>query len=709
MGVEPRSPVPARRRRRLLLSALVLLAWVALVGVGAGAIGALSGLQQNNSAAWLPEDAESAHVLRDVEQIRGSDTASVAVVAQRASGITPADEAFLARVLRSTAGTGGFGDDVLGPVRSADGAAMVGGLGVVPDDGMPGEVSRLRDALESGAPAGLSVHIGGEAGVVADFTSAIAGIDGMLLVVAGCVVLVILVVVYRSPLLPVTVLLSAVGALASSSLVVYALADHNVVTIDAQSQGIMFILVFGAATDYALLLVARYREELALTPDRFTAMRRAWRATLAPVAASGGTVILGLLCMLLSELQSNRSLGPIAAIGIVGSLLATMTFLPAMLLPLGRRVFWPRVPRVLPGAAADADPDAIVAAEHPRWWRLSRSVCDHPRRYVAGALVVLFVLAAFAPQFRAGGVPQSEVFLREVDSKVAQRIIGEHFPAGASAPAIIVTDDGDAAAVTAAARRVDGVVIVRTVASAGGDTEIDAVLADPPDSDAALDTVVRLRDAVHAVPGADAMVGGMSAVQVDVRATSVRDRTVIIPVVLAVVLAVLMLLLRAVVAPVMLIGTVVLSFASALGASALVFNHLLDFPGSDPAMPLFGFVFLVALGIDYNIFLMTRGREESACDGTEAGVPRALAVTGGVITSAGAVLAATFASLSVIPLLFLAQISFIVAFGVLLDTIVVRTLLVPALSVQIGDRIWWPGALGRRRQGGTVGNPGAGS
>ncbi len=696
----------------MLLPALALLVWVALAGVGGSTIGALSGLQQNNSAAWLPEDAESAHVLRAVEQIRGSDTASVAVVAERGSGITPQDRAFLSQVLRSAAGTGGFGDDVLGPLRSADGAAIVGGLGVVPDDTMPSEVARLRVALDSGAPPGLSVHIGGEAGVVADFTSAIAGIDGMLLVVAGCVVMVILVVVYRSPLLPLAVLLSAVGALASSSLVVYWLADNGIVTIDAQSQGIMFILVFGAATDYALLLVARYREELALTPDGFRAMRRAWRATIAPVAASGGTVILGLLCMLLSQLQSNRSLGPIAAIGIVGSLLATMTFLPAMLLPLGRRVFWPRVPQVLPGPAAPSVPGAageIVAAEHPRWWRLARSVRDHPRRYTAGALIVLFALAAFAPQFRAGGVPQSEVFLREVDSKAAQRIIGDHFPAGAAAPAIIITDDDEVPETTAAARRVDGVAAVRTVATAGGQTEIDAVLADPPDSDSALDTVGRLRDAVHAVPGADAAVGGMSAVQVDVRATSVRDRTVIIPVVLAVVLLVLILLLRSLAAPVMLILTVVLSFASALGASALVFNHLLDFPGSDPAMPLFGFVFLVALGIDYNIFLMTRVREESARDGTVAGVPRALAVTGGVITSAGVVLAATFASLSVIPLLFLAQISFIVAFGVLLDTIVVRSLLVPALALQIGDRIWWPGAPGRRPKGTTVGIRGPGS
>jgi len=289
------------------------------------------------------------------------------------------------------------------------------------------------------------------------------------------------------------------------------------------------------------------------------------------------------------------------------------------------------------------------------------------------------------------------VFLNSVDSKVAQELIGEHFPAGASAPAVIVADSSAVGAVSAAARTVDGVAAVQTVAGAGGRTEIDAVLTDAPDSDAALETVADLRDAVHAVPGADAMVGGMSAVQVDVRETSVRDRTVIIPVVLAVVLAVLMLLLRSIAAPVLLILTVVLSFASALGASALVFNHVLDFPGADPAIPLFAFVFLVALGIDYNIFLMTRVREETLRDGTAAGVPRGLAVTGGVITSAGVVLAATFASLSVIPLLFLAQIAFIVAFGVLLDTIVVRSLLVPALSLQVGGRVWWPAAIARRR------------
>ncbi|MDN5760229.1 MAG: MMPL family transporter, partial [Tomitella sp.] len=646
----------------------------------------------NNSAAWLPESAESAHVMHAITEMGGGQTVAAVVVAERGSGITEADTQFVAGVLESTAGTGGFGDEVLGPLPSGDGRAVVGGIEVVPDDQLDPEIGRLRAALSDGVPEGLSVHIGGEAGMVADLTDAIAGIDGLLLLVAGAVVMAILIVVYRSPILPVVVLLSAVGALAASSLVVYALVDGGIVDIDAQSQGIMFILVFGAATDYALLLVARYREELGRTADRFLAMRRAWRATIEPVAASGGTVILGLLCMLLSDLGSNRSLGPIATVGIVGSLLATMTLLPAMLVLIGRRVYWPTPPKLsaelgsAPATSGFAAPqadhrhaeDRVVAADHPRWWSLAQSIRRHPRRYWAGALIGLFVLAAFAPQFRAGGVPQTDMFMNDVDSKIAQQVIGEHFPAGASGPAVIVADAATAPQVAAAVAGVVGVATVQTVNTADGLTEIDAILTDAPDSDAALNTVDRLRTAVHAVPDADAMVGGVSAIQLDVRDTSVRDRTLIIPVVLAVVLAVLMLLLRSIVAPVMLMLTVVLSFASALGVSALVFNHVLDFPGADPAMPLFAFVFLVALGIDYNIFLMTRVREESLRHGTAAGVPRGLAVTGGVITSAGVVLAATFASLSVIPLLFLAQIAFIVAFGVLLDTIVVRSLLVPA-------------------------------
>lgn len=698
---------PAVRRRRWLLPALALIAWVVVAAIGAPSITALTGLQQNNSASWLPQSAESAQVLHRLDEMGGPQTAAAAVVAERDSGITASDRAFVARTLESAAGTGGFGEQTLGPLASADGEAVVGGLNVVPDDRASSEIERLRETLTAGAPDGLQVHIGGEAGLMADFTAAISGIDGMLLVVAGIVVLVILVVVYRSPVLPLLVLLSAVGALAVSAGVVYEMAAHDVVTIDAQSQGIMFILVFGAATDYALLLVARYREELARPGGRYAAMRRAWRATIEPVAASGSTVILGLLCMLLSDLQSNRALGPIAAIGIVGSMLATMTFLPTLLVLIGRRAFWPQQPHPVPAAARAADTggrpgatvgagaDALVAAEHPRWWRLARSIRAHPRRYTAGALVVLFVLAAFAPQFRAGGVPESAVFMDDVDSKTAQHLIGEHFPAGASAPAVIVADVDAAQQVAAAARGVDGVATVQTVETAGGLTEIDAVLDDPPDSDAAIAAVGRLRAAVHSVPDADAKVGGMSAVQKDVRATSVRDRTVIIPVVLVVVLIVLMMLLRSIAAPVLLIATVVLSFASALGASAIVFNHVLGFPGSDPAMPLFAFVFLVALGIDYNIFLMTRVREESRRSGTAAGAPRGLAVTGGVITSAGVVLAATFASLSVIPLLFLAQIAFIVAFGVLLDTIVVRSLLVPALTLEIGDAVWWPSRLAR--------------
>ncbi len=479
---------------------------------------------------------------------------------------------------------------------------------------------------------------------------------------------------------------------------VYALAQRDVVRVDGQVQGILSILVIGAATDYALLLTARFREELSLHGDRFTAMRLAWRQSFGPITASAATVALGLLALLLSDLTNNRALGPVGAIGIVCSVFSALTFLPAALVLLGRAAYWPARPKV-----------TGTGGSHRLWQRVADRVDRTPRKVWAITLAALVACAAFAPTLTSRGVPLDEIFVNDAPSVSAQETLSRHFPGGAGNPAVVITDAGQVDEVVAAAKRTEGVASVAPVTESGrpgggeprvvdGRVRIDATLQDGADSDAAKETVARLRTAVHAVDGADAVVGGYTAQQYDTQRTAEADRNLIMPVVLAIILVILIALLRSLVTPLLLVLTVALNFAATLGIASLVFTHVFGFSGTDASVPLYGFVFLVALGVDYNIFLMSRVREETALHGTREGVRRGLTTTGGVITSAGVVLAATFAALGVIPLAFLAQIAFIVAFGVLLDTLVVRSLLVPALVRDIGPASWWPGALSRRAE-----------
>ncbi|MFX1759156.1 MMPL family transporter [Rhodococcus sp. Q1] len=678
---------PPRRtgRWRWLLPALLLIAWLVAAGGGGPFAGKLNEVASNDASTFLPASAESTRADELYAQFNESEFIPAIVVAERDGGITDEDLAFLAT---ESAGPP--------PIPSEDGEAA---QMIVPLDAsgeVQDAVEELRTSLE-GAPDGLTVYVTGPAGQAADLSSAFGGIDGLLLLVAGGVVLVILVVVYRSPILPFVVIISAVFALALASLLVYVLADAGVIALNGQSQGIMFILVFGAATDYALLLVSRYREELRLQQDKYAAMRSALRGSIEPIAASAGTVILGVLCLLLSDLNSNRGLGPVAAIGIATSFLASVTFLPAALVLLGRVAFWP----TRPAYDANADVDDIQKS-HKVWGRVAAFVGSKPRPIWIVCSLVLIAFALLAPQFKASGVASSDLFLLQTDSKSGQEVLGDHFDAGTGSPTIVVAREGALDDVVRTTEGVDGVTTARPVPGPGGTPRVvdglvavQATLSDPADSLAAEETVERIREAVRAVPDAEALVGGPTAVDLDTKDTATRDRTVIIPVVTLVVLLVLIALLRAVVAPVLLMLTVIVSFAATLGVSSLLFNHVFGFPGADPVVPLFGFVFLVALGIDYNIFLMTRVREETKKVGTRAGTLRALTVTGGVITSAGVVLAATFSALAVIPLLFLAQLAFIVAFGVLLDALLVRSLVVPALTIDIGRKIWWPSALAR--------------
>ncbi|WP_231707077.1 MMPL family transporter [Tsukamurella sputi] len=690
--ISSRRPV---RRVRWLLPALLLILWLAIGATGGPFAGKLGDVQANDNTAFLPASAEATEVAKAHSAFQDSSRIPAVVALERGSGITDADGTFVTAAIGRLTGTKGFPEAASPPIRSADGRAI---QIVVPVDSsreVAESVKRLRDQLNDDAPQGLSAYVTGPAGTAADLGAAFGRIDGLLLLVAGAVVVLILVVVYRSPTLPFIVIISAVLALSLASAAVYVLASNGAITLNGQSQGILFILVFGAATDYALLLVSRFREELATTTDRYTAIRAAWRASLEPVAASAGTVIAGVLCLLLSDLNSNRGLGPVAAIGIVASFLASMTFLPAVLGLIGRRVFWPRTPVVEPEAPVGRQPQ-----EHRSWGRLADRVRRHPRRIWVASTLLLVLFAALLPQFRADGVAQSDTFLLTVDSQRGQDVLTKHFEADSGSPAVIIANVASLESVRKAAAAVDGIATVAPVADpagqpteVGGRVALNASMRDPADSLAAEETLVRLRDAVRRIDGADALVGGPTAVDLDTRTTATHDRNLIIPVVSLVVLLILCLLLRSILAPILLMGTVILSFAATLGISSVVFNHILGFPGVDPVVPLFAFVFLVALGIDYNIFLMTRAREEAAEIGTRRGIIRALTVTGGVITSAGIVLAATFSALAVIPLIFLAQIAFIVAFGVLLDALLVRTLLVPALVYDIGPTVWWPSRL----------------
>ena len=728
-------PIKSVRRQGLLrgLGILGLLAvWLMLAGLGGQSIGRLSEVQENDVASFLPTGAESTRAAELQRSFVETSTLPAIVVVEADGPFSPeqmaAVQAYADGVPATDLGEGtSIGDLLTAPsiaVPAEDGEAML--VTVFLDSEAASEqigeervvnqvVAALRANADGLADEGLEAWVTGPAGSIADLVEAFGGIDSLLLLVALAVVFFILILVYRSPSLPFTVLFTSLFALAAAALVVYQLAKAGVLVLNGQSQGILFILVVGATTDYSLLIVARYREELRKVDSVHTAMRRSLRASLEPVAASAGTVIAGLLCLLLSDLASNASLGPVAAIGIVAAFLAAMTLLPALLLITGRRsrlIFWPRVPRVVEGDGA-SDTESVEELERRSgvWGRVSALIGRRPRVVWLATAAALLVASAWVPTLRASGTSDDDVFLAQVESVAGGKVLAEHFDAGQVQPITVFAPEEDLAAVQEAAAGVDGVLAAAPLTEqtgppsgppdpsapvrvVDGTVRIDVVTDASPESQEATETVSDLRTAVHAVTD-DALVGGVAAERLDTQITSARDLRVIVPAVLVVILLVLMVLLRAVVAPLLIVGANLLSFGATIGLGALAFNHLFGFPGADASVPLYAFVFLVALGIDYSIFLMTRVREESLTHGTRPGVRRGLAVTGGVITSAGLVLAATFGTLAVLPLLFLVQLAFLVALGVLVDTFVVRTLLVPAITFDLGSRIWWPSALGR--------------
>ncbi|SNY45725.1 MMPL family transporter [Paractinoplanes atraurantiacus] len=647
-------------------------AWLTLVVavlLGGAVLGFAGPLETaNDPTATLPSSAESTKVAELEKQLPSGQVNPALIVFAKDTG--PFTEQEL-KTIES------FGTPILAPEKDA---ALV-------SKPLPAShsaeqtvdaVTQLRDKLESETPPGVTAQVTGGAGFTADLADSFSGANTRLLIVTVVVVALLLLVTYRSPILWLVPL--AVVGLADrlSSSVVALLSQHTSLAIDASTNGIITVLVFGAGTDYALLIISRYREELHRHEDRFEAMRQALKGAGPAVLASSGTVVLSLLTLLLASLGNNVALGVAGAAGIAIAAVFALLVLPPALLVCGRGLFWPFIPRV--GQQG-------VEAERGVWARVGRGVAKRPVAVLLASVVILGALASGLFGTRLG-LSQTEQFRVEAESVDGLETVSKYFPAGATDPATIITTPARAEEVLALVTKTPGVASARIGEQTASLTSISAVLEAAPDTGAAYDTITALRDRVGSE---DALVGGSVATNLDDRNAARRDFKVIVPVVLAVVLLVLIGLLRALVAPVLLLVTVIASFGAALGAGSWLFRNVLDYGALDTGVPLLSFLFLVALGVDYNIFLVTRAREEAPARGTKDGMVHALAVTGGVITSAGILLAAVFAVLGVLPVITLTQIGIIVGIGVLLDTLLVRTVLVPALATICGDRFWWPG------------------
>jgi RND superfamily putative drug exporter len=692
---------------RRLAPALLIIVWFAVAGIGGPTFGKLSSVSSNDQASFLPASAQSTQVQEIQAKFRNSNSIPAIIVIESDTKISPASYRDYQPLIAKLQAVEGVqqGASVAGPIPSADGNAVQFIVPITSRDEIKDVVANLRSVTQDNTPAGQTAYVAGPAGLTADLVKAFGGIDGILLIVALSVVFVILLCVYRSIALPFIVLFNSIFALCGAILIVYLMAKWGWIELNGQSQGILSILVIGAATDYSLLLVARYREALTHVQSKWRAMATAFKAAFEPIVASGLTVIVALLCLLFSDLNSNRSLGPIAATGIVFSLLATLTFLPALLVAFGRGSFWPARPKYAPQTATKGSQDISKL-----WSKVGHLISRRPRATWIITALLLIAGGAGILQLKATGVPQTDLILSQSEAVDGQAVLAKHYDSTIGTPMVVIADASKQNTITTALLNLDGVSTATVYTGQDGrpgqptlpakvidgKVLINATLATTEtDSDEA-EAVVRNARTTLAAIDPQVLVGGATAIALDTNETATRDLQKIIPIVLGVIFVILIALLRSVIAPLLLILTVVISYIATLGVSALVFNHVFGFPGADASVPLFGFVFLVALGIDYNIFLMTRVREETKKIGTLQGIIRGLGKTGGVITSAGVVLAATFAALGIIPILFLAQLAFIVAFGVLIDTIIVRSLLVPALSYDIGRFIWWPSKLARK-------------
>lgn len=654
---------------------LIIGMWLVLVALAAPWMIGLNEVKSNREIDFLPETAQSTAVKNIEARLPGGTENVFLVLYLRPDGLTPQDRAVAERQRTTLADRYGPATPIL---ASDDRAALLYTLSVPASLGQPATyIGELRAQLAD-PPPGARIQVTGPGALTADFRNAFEGIDIQLLIATTLVVMAVLLFTYRSPVLWLIPLIAVGVSYALSLGVVYALVRIFGITVNDQNAAILLVLVFGVGTDYALLLVARYREELHGEADVAAAMRTALRRATPAIVASAATVVLALMCLLAADMSNMAAMGPVAGAGIVCTLAAMLTFFPALLVLLGRKVFWPWIPR--------ADTERVTGS--PFWRRVGELVARHRIASVAGSLVVLGVLA-LGLVGRTDALDPAARFVDTPESVSAQALVAQYFPQQAGVPLTIATRNDGRDRVLGAVRSDPGIAFVTAGRSDSEFSEIIAVPKDSPGSAGELATIQRLRTALPALAG-DTVVGGPSAATLDTEAASRRDERVVIPLVLAVVTIILGLLLRSVVAPIMLVLTVVASFGSAIGASVWIFEHLFGFQGLEPAFLLMTFLFLVALGVDYNVFLMTRAREEAKRHGTEPGMLRSLAVTGGVITSAGVALAATFAVLTTTPLVGLVQVGFAVAFGVLLDTLVVRTVLVPALTLLAGDRTWWP-------------------
>ena len=681
---------------------VVLVFWLIVLFIAAPFAQKLTDAQDNDAASWLPGSAESTQVLEISENFRPEQIPAIVVYA-REGGLTAEDRAAIEEdvsELKQLTAYGIRGDETRGPTydRETDPRAAQVYVPITMDEQgwerISPAVEDIRDIVGEGGD-GLAVHITGPGGTSADFAEAFEGIDSTLLFAAMAVVIVMLLITYRSPTLLLVPLISVITALFTAQALVYLLAEHAGLTVNGQSAGILLVLVFGAGTDYALLLVARYREELRAHEDRHEAMARALHRAGPAVIASGATVVLSMLVLMAAEMNSTSGLGPVAAIGVAIGVVAMMTLFPALLVIFGRWIFWPVIPHL----------GAPNPHESGIWARMGRRIAVRPRMVWGVTAVVLAICSLGLIQLRAEGISNADAFTGTPDSITGQEVSERYFPAGSGDPLVIISNQAQAEEVGRVVSETRGVVPESLGLPPGtkpafeGKVLFEATMTDPADSEAAKQTVERVRDAVHAVPDADAQVGGGTAALLDMDEATTHDNILIIPLVLVVVLLILCVLLRALIAPLLLIGTVILSFAAALGISALAFRYIFDYAGESTDFPLFVFVFLVALGIDYNIFLTTRIREEAAHQGTRPGVVTGLAATGAVITSAGLVLAGTFAALGTLPMVAFAEIGFAVALGVLLDTFIVRSVLVTALFLDVGPKVWWPHRLAREDGG----------
>jgi RND superfamily putative drug exporter len=660
---------------------VVLALWVGVLAIASPFAAKLADVQHDRVTDYLPANADSTRAAELQERLPGGETTELVLVYHRDGGLTAADRATAREQVTRVAGEHVLTGTPRG-IPSEDGTTLM--YPVASNE--PGTDEEKRDAFVDAVrdvahgEGGLTVEVGGTGALTTDAAKVYESLGGPLLYTTVAVVAVLLILIYRSPVLWLVPLAVAGVADYLSMGVAYGLNQAFGTTVSGQSSGIMTILVFGAGTDYALLLVSRYREELRRIERPYDAMRAALRGCGPAVLASSGTVAAGLLCLLAADLNSNRGMGPLGTVGVLCALVAMLTLLPAVLVLLGRRVFWPLVPAY--GSTPKARRSLFAA--------MGTSAGRRPLTVLAGGAVLLGALALGALNL-PGTVKQQDSFVDRPESVAALETLAAAYPESSAQPVDVLTPAGRADATLAAIRGVEGVDDVREGRTGGGWTEISVTVSAPPQSAAETATIERLRERLDG-----SYVGGASAQQIDLEDTNARDRLVVVPLVLLSVLLILVVLLRSLVAPLLLTAAVVAVWGAALGLGGLLFGPVFGFEGTDPGLGLLSFVFLVALGVDYGIFLMHRMREESLRGAEPAAAAlTALRTTGGVIASAGLVLAATFAVLTNMGLVQLVELGFVIAVGVLLDTFLVRTYLVTSASVALGRRVWWPGRLSK--------------